>query len=341
VATLFARLHRERFSGHAIFRRGDAEKRVAMEDGRAVFATSNQDHDRMGALLLREGKITRAQHTHAAGLAEDAGRRLGEVLVELGHLKRRELLPAVRRHVEDIVYSLFAWESGTVDFVAGTNTRDEKIRLAAHPSAVVLEGIRRKYELPRLRRLVGPPSTVIVLGDPAELTVALNDAELAADERKVVEAFDGRRPLGDAGEPGLAYAVAHALAALGLTRRQAFGRAATEPGGFEVIAPPSTITGAAELEVDRNRVRAKFAHVLEADYFTLLGVRPDASGFEIRRAWEAARRDFAAEGFAPELQRELAVELGEIALVLDEALRVLRDDRVRSAYAANLTPTRD
>ena len=37
---------------------------------------------------------------------------MGEILVDFGYLKRRELLPAVRRHVEDIVYSLFGWDRG-------------------------------------------------------------------------------------------------------------------------------------------------------------------------------------------------------------------------------------
>ena len=75
---------------------------------------------------------------------------------------------------------------------------------------------------------------------------------------------------------------------------------------------------------------------MEADYFALLGVRRDATAFEIRRAYQAARRDFAAEGFPPELRRELAHELDDIGNVLDEAFRVLRDDRLRLTYLANL-----
>jgi len=83
-------------------------------------------------------------------------------------------------------------------------------------------------------------------------------------------------------------------------------------------------------------VLAKHALVHEADYFTLLGVRRDATTFEIRRAYEAARRDYSATIFPPELQRELAGELGEINRLIDEAYQVLRDDRVRRSYQANL-----
>jgi DnaJ-class molecular chaperone len=65
-------------------------------------------------------------------------------------------------------------------------------------------------------------------------------------------------------------------------------------------------------------------------------VRRDATAFEVRRAYEAARRDYAPEAFSSEVQREQAEPLREIAVVLDEAYRVLRDDAVRTRYLANL-----
>ena len=83
-------------------------------------------------------------------------------------------------------------------------------------------------------------------------------------------------------------------------------------------------------------MRARWQLVTEADYFALLGVRRDATAFEIRRAYQAARRDFAADCFPTDLRRELARELDDIAHVLDEAFRVLRDDRLRLTYLSNL-----
>src|SRR5262249_55865035 len=66
-----------------------------------------------------------------------------------------------------------------------------------------------------------------------------------------------------------------------------------------------------------------------------LGVRRDATGFEIPRAYQSARRDFAADCFPGDLRRELARELDDIAHVLDEAFRVLRDDRLRRTDLAH------
>src|SRR4029079_7279651 len=88
-----------------------------------------------------------------------------EILVDLGFLKRRELLPAVRRHVEDIVYSVFGWERGNYYIVLDAQPSTERIRLSRPPTALILEGIRRKLDRPTLERLIGPPSTVIQVRD--------------------------------------------------------------------------------------------------------------------------------------------------------------------------------
>jgi DnaJ-domain-containing protein 1 len=223
----------------------------------------------------------------------------------------------------------------------GPAARDEKIRLAAPAAALIVEGIHRKLQPERLRARIGPPSTVLVPAKREEIGEALAEAELSPEERRAVDLLDGRLALGDvAAAAGLdddaAYQLAYALQALGLARPAR--DAATDAGRSTtgVSAPASSITGTADAAIDRERVLAKHAHVREADYFEVLGVRRDATAFEIRRAYEATRRDYAPDSFAAEVQRELAVELAEINEVLGEAQRILRDDAVRASYLANL-----
>jgi CheY-like chemotaxis protein len=319
-------------TGRVFFCRGETEKIVFFDQGRLVFASSTELHDRMGELLYREGKITHAQYMHSKSLVAESGRRMGEVLVELGYLKRRELYPAVRRHVEDIIYSLFAWDHGTYRISVEERATTERIRLARHPEALVLEGIRRKLDRNALERLVGPPSTVLELHDRERLAGLAAAIELSPEERAALAAIDGQADLpAVARASGLAVAavlpLAWALIVLGyVTARREVAEVADE----------TSHVGESDLAIDRERVRARWQLVAEADYFALLGVRRDATSFEIRRAYEAARRDFAAEGFPGELRHELARELDDIATVLDEAFRVLRDDSLRREYLAHL-----
>ncbi len=319
-------------TGRVTFFRGDIEKIVFFDQGRPVFASSTELHDRMGELLYREGKITHAQYMHSKSLVAESGRRMGEVLVELGYLKRRELYPAVRRHVEDIIYSLFAWDHGTYRITLEERATTERIRLARHPEALVLEGIRRKLDRHVLERLVGPPSTVLELHDRERLAGLAAAIELTAEERAGLAAIDGQADL-----PMLARAAGIAVAAV-LPLAWALivlGYVSARRDGAEVTDETAHV-GESDLAIDRERVRARWQLVAEADYFTLLGVRRDATSFEIRRAYEAARRDFAAEGFPGELRHELARELDDIATVLDEAFRVLRDDPLRREYLSHL-----
>lgn len=333
AAMLLAKMFAQASTGHIKFRRDDSEKLVYFDQGRPVFASSSEPRDRMGELLVREGKITASQYERCQAVVAESGRRMGEILVDFGYLKRRELLPAVRRHVEDIVYSLFGWDRGAYQIVIEDTPSAERIRLSRHPAALILEGIRRKLDRSSLERQLGSASTVIEVPDRERLGGIINLGDLAPEERGALAAFDAQSDLATvARTAGVDVAdvlpLAWGLCVLGL--------ATARRTDTEVPDESSALVGETDLAIDRERVRARWQLVSEADYFALLGVRRDATAFEIRRAYQAARRDFAQDSFPNDLRRELAQELDDIAHVLDEAFRVLRDDRLRLTYLSNL-----
>jgi hypothetical protein len=339
AALLLAKMFAHASTGRVTFRRvdprnpPDVEKVVYFDQGRPVFASSNEPGDRMGELLVREGKITASQYERCQVHVAESGRRMGEILVDFGYLKRRELLPAVRRHVEDILYSLFGWSTGRYHVVIDPTPCAERIRLSRHPASLVLEGIRRKLDRTTLERLVGPPSTVIEVPDRDKLGGIVNLADLAAEERAALVAFDGQADLSVVARAAMIDVADVLPLAWGLC---VLGLAIARRADTEVPDESTALVGETDLAIDRERVRARWQLVTEADYFALLGVRREATGFEIRRAYQAARRDFAADCFPNDLRRELAQELEDIAHVLDEAFRVLRDDRLRLTYLSNL-----
>ncbi|MFH0902831.1 MAG: DUF4388 domain-containing protein [Pseudomonadota bacterium] len=343
MAALITRLHRERFRGRVCFRRDGAEKAVFFEDGRPVFATSSLPYDRMGDLLYREGKITREQYAKSRDVMTDTGRRMGEILVEMGFLKKRELAQAVRRHLEDIIYSLFAWESGDYEASPGDWAQNERIRLSAHPVALAHEGIRRKLGIERLRAKIGPATATIEPFGSDEIAEAVARIDLLARERQVIDLSNGHNTIAEVVaavhlDETAVYQLAYWLVALKLARVVDKGSPMSitkiTSSGDSSEAQPQWIAG--DLTIDRARILAKYAQVTEGDYFAVLGVRRDATSFEVRRAYEAARYDYAEESFSPDIRSELEGEIREIGFVLEEAHRVLRDDRVRAAYLQNL-----
>jgi hypothetical protein len=329
AATVLAKAYAQAFHGRIVFRREGEEKQIHFDQGRPVLATSNQPGDRMGYLLLREGKITPAQYDECQTAVVNSGRRMGEVLVDLGYLKRRELFPAVRRHVEDIIYSLFAWTEGQCEWLENAEVNAEKIRLSRHPAAMIIEGIRRKFTPEELRVLIRG-SVVLELSNREHLQSILSSLDLTGEEQQAIAAMDGAHDLGEvAAAAGCSVSnlrqLAWGLIVLGLAQD-----CQTEDASDDMVV------GEVDLAIDRERIRARLRILDDGDYFVVLGVRPDATAFEIRRMYETARRDFASDMFPPEVRREFEQDLVLIASILDEAYVVLSDDHLRIQYAANL-----
>jgi hypothetical protein len=362
LAELLATLHASGWSGRCVLQRGDGEKAIYFDNGMPVFGTSTLVNDRLGDLLYREGKISREQHARTRELTVEPGRRTAVLFVELGLIKSAELFPTLRRHVEEIIYSSFAWDHATYRLEREQASPEDKLRLSAHPWALFLEGIRRKYGLERLVDLVGPPETV--LAPTTGLVRALTDCELNASERVAAELFDGERSLADltlamAGLPGVSlseaglYALAWGLIALGAVRPVEPGdEAPIDVAGLGVRAMATLVApqtpakerrrGEREMErpadraIDRDRLLAKRAQINDCDYYAVLGVDRDASDHEIRRAYDRLRADFSRERFGDPVKSELGEALDEIHEVLDEAYRVLMDGTLRSSYRSHL-----
>ena len=162
--------------------------------------------------------------------------------------------------------------------------------------------------------------------------------ELSVSELQVQKLFDGSHSLVSiAAECGVDVLrvgqLAHAFVSLGVAE---IVETRSEEGSDRGNSSGSHFVGEIDLEIDRQRVLAKYQLVQSADYFQLLGVRLDATAFEIRRAYEACQRNFAKESFPQPLQEELGEIIDEIALVIEEAFQVLRNDSVRVSYRANL-----
>ncbi len=335
VPGLLSAIYAEGFSGHLTLRRGDAEKIVFFDGGYPVVATSNVPYDRMADMLFREGKISREQHARSREIVADTGRRMGAVLVDLGFLKASELFSAVRRHYEEVVFSLFAWETGDWKIGAGDPPPTEKIRLGRHPAALIMEGLRRRYALDRLLARVGPPATVLKLMDSPGTSELLSDIELTEIEHRLVPLFDGVRPLEEvrrvaAVSEEVAYQIARGLLALRVlipVRR---------PTDGEPAEPPSASRRERDRAIDRERVLSRHALCVEGDYFQILGVSRDAAAHEIRRAHQVVTEEHSPDAFDAELAAELGAELATIRQVLRESLRVLGDDNLRIRYRSHL-----
>lgn len=121
---------------------GGARKALYLKNGRVVFASSNLPNDRLGEILIREGKIT-VEEYDASIRAISKGKRQGKVLVEMGALSPKDLWEGVQFQVREIVYSIFQWEDGHFHFEESTLPEKERITVDLDVQDLVLGGLRR------------------------------------------------------------------------------------------------------------------------------------------------------------------------------------------------------
>ena len=164
---------------------------IWFDEGWITFASMVTRNDRIGERLVAAGRITAAQLEAAiAAQAAIPGRRLGEMLVHLGLITQRELEGELRRQVEETIYTLFTWTSGTFSFEAGARPEMPDATLRLNPEGLLLEGARRVDEWSVIAKKITTLDAVYALEGSAS-TAGGGDAELVESERRVAPLIDG------------------------------------------------------------------------------------------------------------------------------------------------------
>lgn len=317
LPSLFGQLHRSRVSGRLTVRHGGAETYVVFDEGAPKIAGSNRMDDRLGEMLVRTGRFTRAQIAACAEDALGSGRRMGAVLVEHGLVKMPELPELVRWHHEQILCGLFRWTQGAWVVTAGGDAAAETVVLARHPAALVLRGVRAGYGLRRCTVAVGGAGAVFRLRGGAEVRQLLENMELSETETRATRLFDGMHTIDEAA-----------------------ARSAMARDAFLALALALKALGAVVEEhdaaTDRERVLRTYTLVEHGSYFDILGVplavAPEVTAQQLRLGYERRMSELAPENLHAEVVRELARELREARGVVEEAWRLMSDPDLRERY---------
>lgn len=218
---------------------------IWLDDGWVVSAGMISRPDRLGERLVAAGKLSHEQLESAiATQASLPGHRLGAVLVQLGLLSQADLQAELRRQVEETIYTLFTWASGTFSFEAGLSPDDEGGTVRLNPEGLLLEGARRVDEWSVIAKKIPSLDAVFAIEGDGEIDLKGEPALIDA-ERRVQPLIDGVRTVRDLMDAtGLTdFEVCHAL--FGLMSAGRLRRVATS-------APAAPRQGPARLEEHRN-----------------------------------------------------------------------------------------
>ena len=167
---------------------------VYFEGGRVTYSYVEHRPNRLGDLLVTNGVITRDQLSAAMEQHRATGKRLGEVLVELGNLTQEKLETYISEQIEEAVYLIFQWDEGTFEFEADVMPEEGVLRLSLSIDGLLMEGARRVDEWSVVEKKITSMDLVFALErDPLED----EGLELTDDQRQIIPLVDGKRSVMD------------------------------------------------------------------------------------------------------------------------------------------------
>lgn len=185
-------IHRYKVPGTIECRRRDELKRVYLDRGQIIFASSSRIEDSLGDKLLREGKITREQYDASVKRLRETGKRHGITLIEMRIIQPRDLFVALREQIQEIVWSVFDWTEGAVVFRPGRDKHLEFIKIEVPIPQAILHGVRRMSDARTLVQRLGTKTTLL-----ERTPVPVTEVTLTPDEQALLDRVDGRTPLVD------------------------------------------------------------------------------------------------------------------------------------------------
>jgi hypothetical protein len=272
-------------TGILTLRRGDATKSIFIQQGRVVYAASNNADERLGESLVIRGKITARQFLEASKMIRP-GRRLGGILVEMEALDSEDLMPSVEQQVHDILMELFDWTHGEYELVIKDMDPDQVLSLHISTENLILEGIRRSRSFSQVIRGIGDIDAVLV---PSGVTDVLYKLDLTAEEQEILSHVNGRATVEQICDVSYlsnfeTCRILWALKVLGVIRRS----------GAEDVAAVGTNALEQQRELDLEAIVEKFNQMFGRIYHFLRGRLGDGVDGFMETCMEEVSRQYGA-----------------------------------------------
>jgi septal ring-binding cell division protein DamX len=210
-------LGREQFTGAIRFENDGIIKIIYFKGGDILSASTNDRADSIDEILLRAGKVTR-EHVKQALAKRKESETLGDALLNLGFITRKELTWARRVQAIGVIRSLNAWSAGSYTIVSDYLPKREEGTLFPLPQ-IIVELIVTDQDRQKFDRVLDGGNMVFAKSpDFDDLYRRLGLNEEAA---RIASAVDGHRSAGEVAaavesEVFNVYKLLHAFHILGL-----------------------------------------------------------------------------------------------------------------------------
>jgi len=115
---VIAVLRQQKATGTFTCGTGTNEKSLYVKNGHIIFATSKDERDRLGEIMVKNGNIPRVQLERALKLHQNSAglKKIGALFVEQGYVSPKDLFNGLKMQVRGIIHSLFLLTEGPYTF---------------------------------------------------------------------------------------------------------------------------------------------------------------------------------------------------------------------------------
>jgi hypothetical protein len=135
-------LYKEAICGALVVQADDCERRIVVEDGKVIFASSDLKDEAFGDYLLNRRYIDPKLYDTISRYMLENQKRFGRALIEMGHFSYDQIWTWIPQHLREIVFTFFNIDAGYYRVLVNREPSVENIVLDLDILNLMVEGIR-------------------------------------------------------------------------------------------------------------------------------------------------------------------------------------------------------
>lgn len=194
LADLVAFLSQSRWTGVIRVHTPTGERSLTMKEGEVRAASSDNESERLGEVMVRLGFVQRQQLEET--LLENPPSKVGRALVEKGAMQAHDLFRCVTMQVTDIFDAVMLSREGVFYLVDQPLEEKAQQNIQLSTQSLLMDAIRKLDELGHFRKKV-PSSRVFVGKRSGEAPGESVLKKLEPEEKLLLPLLDGRRTVAE------------------------------------------------------------------------------------------------------------------------------------------------
>ncbi len=142
--------------------------------------------------IVKFGKMSIEDLSHYKEQSEQAGISLDELLLREGKITSLEIQPIIKFKIQEIVDEVLTWQNGKYKFIQNREIYpNSKISVSIEPNSLIMEGMRRIDEWPRIHEEIPDDSVQLIKSGKPKIEVELGD-----EEKRILMIFEDGMDVG-------------------------------------------------------------------------------------------------------------------------------------------------